>query len=51
VGLYAAGANVRRLLLTHLWPDTDAAAGRMAAGEAYHGEIGVATSDLTLDLP
>jgi ribonuclease BN (tRNA processing enzyme) len=51
VGRQAARADVGRLLLTHLWPGTDAAAARIAAGEAYHGEIGVATSDLTLDLP
>jgi ribonuclease BN (tRNA processing enzyme) len=50
VGRYAARANVSRLLLTHLWPGTHAAAARIAAGEAYRGEIGVATADLTLDL-
>ncbi len=50
VGQDAAHANVRRLLLTHLWPGTDPQAARTAAAQAYHGEIGVATADLEVDL-
>jgi ribonuclease BN (tRNA processing enzyme) len=49
-GRDAAHANVRRLLLTHLWPGTDPEAARTAAAEAYPGEISVAAADLELDL-
>ncbi|MBF9131973.1 MBL fold metallo-hydrolase [Plantactinospora sp. S1510] len=50
VGRQAAEAGVRHLLLTHLWPGTDPAAARAAAGDGYDGEIGVATADLVIDL-
>jgi ribonuclease BN (tRNA processing enzyme) len=50
VGRQAADASARRLLLTHLWPGTDRAAARAAAGDGYDGEVGVATADLVLDL-
>ncbi|MCW3813802.1 MBL fold metallo-hydrolase [Micromonospora sp. DR5-3] len=50
VGRQAAEAGAGRLILTHLWPGTDPAAARAAAGDGYAGEIGVATGDLTLDL-
>jgi ribonuclease BN (tRNA processing enzyme) len=46
VGRQAADAGVRHLLLTHLWPGTDPAAARAAAGDRYDGEISVATADL-----
>ncbi|WP_239099454.1 MBL fold metallo-hydrolase, partial [Micromonospora andamanensis] len=51
VGRQAADAGARHLLLTHLWPGTDPAAARSAAGDRYDGEIGVATADLVWDLP
>ncbi|WP_218896123.1 MBL fold metallo-hydrolase [Micromonospora purpureochromogenes] len=51
VGRQAADAGVRHLLLTHLWPGTDPAAARAAAGDRYDGEIGAATADLVRDLP
>ncbi len=51
VGRQAADAGVRHLLLTHLWPGTDPAAARAAAGDRYDGEIGVATAGLVRDLP
>ncbi|MFD2766255.1 MBL fold metallo-hydrolase [Micromonospora eburnea] len=50
VGRQAAEAGVRRLVLTHLWPGTDPAAARAAAGDGYRGEIGVADPDLTLEI-
>jgi ribonuclease BN (tRNA processing enzyme) len=42
-GEYAARAGVGRLLLTHLWPGTDAAASRRAAAANFGGPVGVAT--------
>ena len=50
-GRQATQAGVRHLLLTHLWPGTDAVAARAAAHDEYDGKIGVATADLVLDLP
>jgi ribonuclease BN (tRNA processing enzyme) len=50
-GRQAADAGARHLLLTHLWPGTDPAAARAAAGDEYDGRIGIATADLVLDLP
>ncbi|GIF99480.1 MBL fold metallo-hydrolase [Catellatospora citrea] len=50
-GRQAAAAEVGWLLLTHLWPGTDPAAARSAAGAGYDGEVAVATTDLVLDLP
>ncbi|MFI6710093.1 MBL fold metallo-hydrolase [Nonomuraea sp. NPDC050478] len=49
-GRQAKEADTRRLLLTHLQPGTDATAARAAAGAEYDGEIGIATSGLTIDL-
>jgi ribonuclease BN (tRNA processing enzyme) len=49
-GRQAADAGARHLLLTHLWPGTEPAAARAAAGDGYDGEVGVATADLALDL-
>ncbi|SCL16052.1 Ribonuclease BN, tRNA processing enzyme [Micromonospora rhizosphaerae] len=51
VGRQAADAGAGHLLLTHLWPGTDPAAARAAAGDSYEGEIGVATADLCRELP
>jgi len=49
-GRQAAAAGVGRLVLTHLWPGTSAAAARDAAAAAFDGEVGVATAGLTLTL-
>ncbi|MEV4833388.1 MBL fold metallo-hydrolase [Nonomuraea sp. NPDC049486] len=49
-GRQAKEADARHLLLTHLQPGTDATAARAAAGAEYDGEIGIATSGLTIDL-
>ena len=38
------------LLLTHLWPGTDHAAARAAAGSAYGGPVAVASAGMRLDL-
>jgi len=50
VGRQAANASAGRLLLTHLWPETDPAAAIAAAGDQYDGEVGVATSGMVVDL-
>ena len=50
VGQQATDAGAGHLLLTHLWPGTDPAAARAAAGDRYDGEVAVATADLVLDL-
>ena len=50
VGEVAAQAGVRRLVLTHLWPGSPAAAAREAALRAFRGPVAVASSALTLDL-
>jgi ribonuclease BN (tRNA processing enzyme) len=49
-GRQAAEAGVGRLLLTHLWPGTDAEAARDAAGDQFGGGVDVATAGLTVDL-
>lgn len=49
-GRQAAEAGARHLLLTHLLPGTDPAAARAAAQQDYHGEVGVATAGMVLDL-
>jgi ribonuclease BN (tRNA processing enzyme) len=49
-GRQAGQANVRRLLLTHLWPGTDHAAVLAEAGTTYEGEISIARAGLTVDL-
>jgi len=47
-GRRAAAAGAGRLMLTHLWPGTDASSALQAAGQDYDGLIGVATADLAL---
>jgi len=47
-GRQAAEAGVGRLLLTHLWPGTDPAAARAAAGGGYDNQMGVATAGLVV---
>ena len=47
-GEQASAAGVKRLL-THLWPGTDPAAARQAAGLAYDGRIGIAAAGLAVD--
>lgn len=49
-GDYAARADARRLVLTHLWPGTDPAAARAAARRAYVADLDVATPGLTINL-
>ncbi|OLB73387.1 MAG: MBL fold metallo-hydrolase [Actinobacteria bacterium 13_2_20CM_2_71_6] len=49
-GQHALDADARHLLLTHLWPGTDAASAQAAAREGYNGEVGVATPGLVFDL-
>jgi ribonuclease BN (tRNA processing enzyme) len=49
-GRQAEEAGAGRLLLTHLWPGTDPAVALAAAGDTYHGRMGVATIDLVVDL-
>jgi ribonuclease BN (tRNA processing enzyme) len=49
-GLRATVANVRRLVLTHLWPGTDPAAARASAQRTFAGPIEVARKGLVTDL-
>lgn len=49
-GRYAARAGVGRLLLTHLWPGTPAAAARDAACKEFSGPVEVASEGLVIDL-
>ena len=49
-GADAALAGARRLLLTHLWPGSDAEAAVRAAREAYRGPIDVARPGQVIDL-
>jgi ribonuclease BN (tRNA processing enzyme) len=49
-GEAAAGADVGRLLLTHLQPGTAPAGAQAAAHRAYRGEITVARGGLVVDL-
>ncbi|MGX1545492.1 MBL fold metallo-hydrolase [Streptomyces adustus] len=49
-GQYAAAAATGRLLLTHLWPGTDADAAIRAAAKAYDGPVSVATTGLAVEL-
>ncbi|HEY1484595.1 MAG TPA: MBL fold metallo-hydrolase [Micromonosporaceae bacterium] len=51
IGRQSTDAGVGRLLLTHLWPGTDAAAALAAARDGYDGEVGVAESGLVVDFP
>jgi ribonuclease BN (tRNA processing enzyme) len=48
VGRQAADAGVRHLVLTHLFPTTDATDAPAAARESYAGPIDVATPGLVL---
>jgi ribonuclease BN (tRNA processing enzyme) len=50
-GRLAAACGVKRLILTHLWPGTDAASAKAAAGGHYDGEIDVAAADLRVSFP
>jgi ribonuclease BN (tRNA processing enzyme) len=50
VGLQARAAGAGRLVLTHLWPGTDADASRAAAGRAFDGRIDVARPGLEIDI-
>lgn len=50
-GRYAALAGVGHLVLTHLWPGTDADDARRSAAAAYDGPITVARPGLVLDVP
>ncbi|GAA3807895.1 MBL fold metallo-hydrolase [Streptomyces coacervatus] len=45
-GQYARQAGAARLLLTHLWPGTDATAAREAAAEYFERPVDVAAPDL-----
>jgi ribonuclease BN (tRNA processing enzyme) len=49
-GRQAKSAGAARLLLTHLFPGTDHAVAREAAGAEYDGDIGVAVAGLSTDL-
>jgi ribonuclease BN (tRNA processing enzyme) len=46
----ASEAGAKRLLLTHLWPGTDAAEAMRVAGLVYDGWIGIATAGVVVDL-
>jgi ribonuclease BN (tRNA processing enzyme) len=49
-GLLATACGVERLVLTHLWPGTDAAGAQAAAARHYDGEVDVATAGLRVSL-
>jgi ribonuclease BN (tRNA processing enzyme) len=49
-GRQAEPANVKRLLLTHLWPGIDPAAARAEAAAEFGGETDVALSGMVVDL-
>jgi ribonuclease BN (tRNA processing enzyme) len=49
-GADAARAGARRLVLTHLWPDSDPDQSLRAARETYPGPIDVALPGLVIDL-
>jgi len=49
-GRQAAAAEVRQLLLTHLWPGTDRGAAVAAACAGYGGPVAAATPGLIIDL-
>ncbi len=46
----AAAAGAGRLLLTHLWPGTSHAAALAEAAAEYHGDLGIANADLTVEV-
>jgi ribonuclease BN (tRNA processing enzyme) len=49
-GRYASRAHVRHLVLTHLWPGTDATASTDAARAGYDGPVDIARPGLTRDV-
>jgi ribonuclease BN (tRNA processing enzyme) len=49
-GQNAALAGVGRLVLTHLWPESDPHAHEEAAGRFYHGNITIARGGTVIDL-
>lgn len=49
-GQLATRAGARRLILTHMWPDTDQRAALGAAAAGYDGEIDIATGGLDIEL-
>ena len=49
-GRQADSAGAARLMLTHLFPGTDHAVAREAAGGEYDGEIGVAVGGLSTEI-
>jgi ribonuclease BN (tRNA processing enzyme) len=49
-GHQAREAGARQLVLTHLWPGTEAAAAEAAARDTFDREVGVATPGLVFDL-
>ncbi|PZS24761.1 MAG: MBL fold metallo-hydrolase [Pseudonocardiales bacterium] len=49
-GTHATAAQVGQLVLTHLWPDTDAAAAEQAARTTFDGPVSVALPELAVDL-
>lgn len=49
-GRAATAAGARRLVRAHLFPTTDPAAARAAAGAAYAGPVDVAVPGLVIEL-
>lgn len=49
-GQQATAADVRQLVLTHLWPDTDPEAARQAAKQTFTGPVQIAQDELTIDV-
>ena len=49
-GQYAAEADVRRLVLTHLWPGTEPSAAKESARRAYSGDLDIATPGVIVEL-
>jgi ribonuclease BN (tRNA processing enzyme) len=49
-GEYAAKADAKRLILTHLWPGTDPLTAHAAAQRVYLADLGIATPGMTIDL-
>jgi ribonuclease BN (tRNA processing enzyme) len=46
----ATACGARHLVLTHLWPGTDAALAKLAAGRRYDGDIDVAAAGLAVSV-
>ncbi|MHB1509771.1 MAG: MBL fold metallo-hydrolase [Acidimicrobiales bacterium] len=49
-GEYVAAANVRHLVLTHLWPGAQPDAARAAARRSFDGPVSVAVPGLAIDV-